>query len=145
MNTCELATHEYLTRVRHFLCLPELEVKRNEKGQGWHGKADFLALDFKNQSILLVEVTAKQRFDEHLVRNIKDRTPTLEWYVRNEIFNGKIPNDYRLAWLLIVPERNVAKFKERTAGVGYPCEVMPLESILQAAASQSAANDPEPS
>lgn len=130
MNIYEMAVHDYLTRVRGFPCLPQIKLGRNDKGESWKAEADFLALDFETQSILLVEVTAKQGFDAHLVANIKERTPVWDWFVRKEIFKGKIPDHYKLAWLLIVPEKNVVTFKERTAGVGYPCEVIPLESVL---------------
>ena len=131
MNFSERAVHEYMAQVLGLLSLPDMKVKRNEKGESWSAQVDFLALDFEARRILLVEATANKSFPQWLVnkvRNAKD-TKTIEWHVRTVVLKGKIQDDYRLAWLLIVPEKHVARLAEAT--VGSPCEVISLEGILR--------------
>ena len=135
MNFFEQAVHEYLTQTLGLLTLPDMKVKRNEEGKSWSAQIDFVALDFGTNRILLVEVTANRDFPQWLVNKVtslKD-TQTINWHVRTKVLKGEIQDSYRLAWLLVVPEKHVRALRKETAA--FPCEVIPLENVLQQLAS----------
>lgn len=139
MNFSEQVVLEYLTHVLGLPSLPDINVKRNEKGESWTAQVDLLALDFNAQKILLVEATANKDFPDWLVRKVKatNDTKTIEWHIRTNVLKGKI--DYDVAWLLIVPEKYVARLTKETSG--FPCDVTSLEGIFQKLAGVSGSQE----
>ena len=66
--------------------LPQAAVLRNREGKDWKADVDFVAVDFRSQTIYLIEVSSSSDYPAKAVERLHEKNyKNIESYIRNEI------------------------------------------------------------
>lgn len=124
-----------LTASQQLLVLPQAAIKSDLNGKLWKADIDFVAVDFRSQRIMLVEVSSHTNFPEKVAERLAEiNCLHIENFVKAEILCHRL-DDYQINWRLIVRQRHKDKLENHRHFVQYKtarghCEVIPLEDYL---------------
>ncbi len=134
MDFYEEAVLFHLTAIRHMLVLPQAAILEHDSGgkEVWSAYPDFLALDFSEPSIEVVEVTKAPKTEKIRGKCTPTYLKKVEGNIREKILRGQLAS-FPLNWHFIVRSQMIAKVQEEIAknSLGASVKVSSLEKILE--------------
>jgi len=136
MDLYEELVHFYLTVVEGCAAIPQVPVLRSIDDEPWYAYPDFLALDFKERSIQIIEVSkATTPSFPKLAEKLKpDHRKNVEHYIRTKTLNGQLP-DFSICWRFFVREANIERLRSQQdfrdyENSGGPARITALEKAF---------------
>ena len=135
MEFYEELVHFCLTAVRQFTVLPQAGVLHNSEGKDWKADLDFVALDFRSQTIYQIEVSCSSEYPVKAVERLHEKNyKNIEPYIRHEILRNEL-SSFKTIWWLFVRERHIARIQKEPCYSSYlesdgQCKVQSLEKML---------------
>lgn len=139
MDYYEEAVLFHLTSIKHMFVLPQPAiVERDEFGKvSWEAYPDFLAVNFNEPSIEVVEVTKAWKIDKVREKCKASYLQIVERNIREKILQRELTS-FSLNWHFIVRSALVERVREELDknGLGSNARVTCLEKILEEIAKQ---------
>jgi len=108
MDLYEDVTQIYLTAVEGLFLLPQCQIKHSVEGKPWFACPDFVALDFRDRRIQVIEVTKRDARDTvELAEKLRlSHRSHVEHYVRTTTLANAL--EYPFQWRFFVRDEAAA-------------------------------------
>jgi len=138
MDLYEEVVHFYLTVIEGCAVTPQVPILRSIEGKEWYAYPDFLALNFKDRLIQIVEVTKATDPKSSLKLAAKlrpDHRDNVEHYIKTVTLDNQL--SFEICWRLFVRRENMGRLKSDPDFVTYEKsggrpKVMALEDVFDA-------------
>lgn len=125
----------YLAVINRFFILHQASILKDVEGRPWLADIDHLAIDFRNQKILLVEVSKGSARPNKIVERLSPKNyVNIERYIKEEILLNELKR-FKMEWWFFVREANVQwvenhRYYSEYISAGGSCKVRSIESVL---------------
>jgi hypothetical protein len=115
----EQLVHFYLTAIEKCLVIPQVEILKSPTGESWVAYPDFLALDFSNRLIQVIEVTKGWKATSTLAPKLKQQHRTyVEDYIKSSTLQGELRN-FSLLWRFFVRNAEASRLEVHPDLIAY--------------------------
>ncbi|BCA56782.1 hypothetical protein W02_39220 [Nitrospira sp. KM1] len=123
-------------RDRQFPVLPQAAIQKNIHGNPWKADLDFVALDFLEKKVYLIEVKSSSSYlkaSKVLERLTKANCDNIESYVNGTILKNELAS-FTNAWWFFVRDRHIDRMKKESLHTEYIksggcCDITALQNV----------------
>ena len=118
MDFYEQLVHFYFTKIEKCAVIPQVEILLSTAGESWTAYPDFLAIEFNNQVIQIVEVTKGTGAAARLGPKLKqEHRRNVDAYIEKFALHGRL--DFSIAWRFVVRQKDIPSLKSHPDFVAF--------------------------
>ena len=117
MDFYEQLVHFYLTAIEKCAVIPQVEILLSTAGESWAAYPNFLAIDFNNQVIQIVELTKGADAVARLGPKLKqEHRRNVEAYIKKFV-QGRL--NFPIVWRFVVRQKDIRSLESQPDFVAF--------------------------